>query len=66
VDPTRTHEPVFWVEGDRGDLSADSRLFGPVPRSRFRGRVLFRYWPLSGAGPIPSKEAPVRETLPLR
>jgi signal peptidase I len=52
VDPTRPREPLYWVEGDNRAVSADSRRFGPVPWRRFRGRILFRYWPLSDAGPI--------------
>lgn len=55
VDPTHPREPLFWVEGDNREVSADSRRFGPVPRHRFRGRVLVRYWPPSEAGPIPRR-----------
>lgn len=64
VDPTKPREPLFWVEGDNRTLSADSRQFGPVPRARFRGRVFFRYWPLSAAGPIRTSAGPA--TLPVR
>ena len=63
VDPTKPREPLFWVEGDNRALSADSRQFGPVPLGRFRGRVFFRYWPLSSAGPIRTSTS---ATLPLR
>lgn len=42
----------FGVRGDNPGESLDSRQFGPVPRNRFEGRVLFRYWPLSRAGRI--------------
>jgi signal peptidase I len=52
VDPTQTREPLFWVEGDNREVSADSRRFGPVPGHRFRGRVLLRYWPPSAVGSI--------------
>ncbi len=45
-------EPLVFVLGDNPGQSLDSRAFGPVPRSRFRGRIVFRYWPLSRAGPI--------------
>jgi signal peptidase I len=43
---------VVWVRGDNESHSVDSRSFGPVPRDRIRGRVVFRYWPPSRAGPI--------------
>jgi signal peptidase I len=43
---------VVWVRGDNEPKSVDSRLFGPVPADRLRGRVVFRYWPLSRAGPM--------------
>jgi signal peptidase I len=66
VDPTRTREPLFWVEGDNREVSVDSRTFGPVPLARFRGRVVFRYWPPSTAGPIRTRELPRPATLPLR
>ncbi len=39
------NEDWFVVRGDNEAESTDSRQFGPVPRHRFRGRVLFRYWP---------------------
>ena len=42
----------FWVLGDNVSASGDSRRFGAVPRDRFRGRLWWRYWPLSRAGPI--------------
>jgi signal peptidase I len=41
-----------WVLGDNPDASSDSRTFGAVPQERFRGRLVWRYWPLSRAGPI--------------
>lgn len=41
-----------WVRGDNESHSVDSRSFGPVPPDRIRGRVVFRYWPPSRAGPI--------------
>ena len=52
LDATKPYEPAFWVEGDLTAVSADSRLFGPVPRSRIQGRIVWRYWPLSRAGRI--------------
>jgi nickel-type superoxide dismutase maturation protease len=38
------------VEGDNPAHSTDSRHFGPVPRSAYRGRVVYRYAPVSRAG----------------
>jgi signal peptidase I len=42
----------LWIRGDNATRSVDSRHFGAVPPGRVRGRVVFRYWPLSRAGPI--------------
>lgn len=41
-----------WVLGDNPALSGDSREFGPVSDERFRGRVVWRYWPPGRAGRI--------------
>lgn len=41
-----------WVLGDNSRESTDSRSFGPLPPDRFLGRVVWRYWPASRAGPI--------------
>jgi type IV secretory pathway protease TraF len=35
----------FWVEGDRGDASTDSRHFGAVRRELLKAKVLLIYWP---------------------
>jgi Signal peptidase, peptidase S26 len=35
----------FWVLGDRGEASTDSREFGPVSSGRLKGRVLLVYGP---------------------
>jgi signal peptidase I len=45
-------EPTFVVLGDNPAESRDSRSFGRLPRHRFRGRVAWRYWPLSRWGSI--------------
>lgn len=45
-------EVGFVVLGDNPPASVDSRTFGPVSSTRFRGRVVFRYWPLDRIGPI--------------
>jgi signal peptidase I len=52
LDPADRSTERFWVLGDNPGESADSRLFGPVPVRRFRGRVVFRYWPLSRLGRV--------------
>jgi signal peptidase I len=36
----------LWVMGDNRTNSADSRVFGPVPRSTVVGRAFVRVWPL--------------------
>jgi signal peptidase I len=45
-------EPTFVLLGDNPDHSLDSRAFGRVPKHRIRGRVAWRYWPLSRCGSI--------------
>jgi signal peptidase I len=45
-------ETAFVVLGDNAAESDDSRRFGPIPRERFRGRVVARYWPPSRLGTI--------------
>ena len=38
---------TVWVLGDNRGNSADSRIFGPVPRSTVVGRAFARVWPLN-------------------
>ncbi len=45
-------ETALWVVGDNRSDSVDSRQFGALPRERFRGRVVYRYWPPARAGRI--------------
>lgn len=40
------------VSGDNQADSSDSRTFGAVRLEAVKGRVIFRYWPLSESGPI--------------
>lgn len=52
VRAIRENGPAFEVAGDNPESSIDSRQFGPVSADRFRGRVIWRYWPVSRAGRI--------------
>jgi len=52
LPPDSPLEPSFAVLGDNGDQSLDSRTFGRVPRHRIRGRIVWRYWPLTRLGSI--------------
>jgi len=40
---------MVWVMGDNRSNSADSRVFGPIPRSTVVGRAFVRVWPLDHA-----------------
>ena len=46
-----------WLQGDNTRNSNDSRHYGPVPLAMLRGRVCFRFWPLSRAGAIYAEPA---------
>lgn len=47
--PLGAHE--YWVQGDRGGASTDSRAFGPVAGHAVHGVVRLRYWPPGRVGP---------------
>jgi nickel-type superoxide dismutase maturation protease len=40
------------VQGDNVNVSRDSREFGPVPRNRIVGKVLYRYLPAERRGRV--------------
>jgi signal peptidase I len=52
LTPDSALELSYPVLGDNRDQSLDSRTFGRVPRHRVRGRVVWRYWPLTRFGSI--------------
>jgi signal peptidase I len=48
----------LFVMGDDRSGSQDSRTYGPIDKSVVIGRVLLRFWPLSGFGLIPPARLP--------
>lgn len=48
----RASGPLFLVLGDNPARSMDSRTFGPLSRDRFRGRIVWRFWPPSRMGRV--------------
>jgi signal peptidase I len=51
--PIIVPKDCFFMMGDNRDNSADSRFWGPVPRSHLRGRALFIYWSWDQTAPHP-------------
>jgi signal peptidase I len=45
-------EGCYFVLGDRSQYSADSRLWGFLPKTSVRGRATFCYWPIQRMGLI--------------
>ena len=41
---------AYWVEGDAGASSSDSRAFGPVRGADVRGTVVYVWWPARRRG----------------
>lgn len=52
LDPGDVGEDRFVVQGDNATSSLDSRQLGAVPRHRFLGRAVWRFWPLSKFGVV--------------
>jgi type IV secretory pathway protease TraF len=42
----------YWIEGDAGSRSSDSRAFGPVRRRDVKGTVVFVLWPSRRLGRV--------------
>lgn len=42
----------YWVEGDAGGSSSDSRAFGPVTRGDVKGTVVYVWWPSGRRGRV--------------
>lgn len=42
----------YFLLGDNRPGSSDSRDFGPIPKSKIVGKVIFRYWPPERIAPI--------------
>ncbi len=45
VEERTLGDDEYWIEGDHGDASTDSRHFGPIRREHLKARVLLVYWP---------------------
>lgn len=55
VEPIQLGEDEYWVMGDNRNHSSDSRVIGPVPKSRILGKAFIRIYPFSKFGLIKHK-----------
>jgi len=51
-EPVRIRPGHYWMMGDNREDSADSRVFGQVPRSDLVGQAVFTVWPVTHAGSL--------------
>ncbi len=56
--PIKVPPDSYLALGDNRDNSLDGRCWGFVPRDRFVGRAVFRFWPLDQLGPLSEKLSP--------
>lgn len=52
IEPIQLGENEYWVMGDNRNHSSDSRVIGPVPRSRILGKAFVRIFPFHKIGLI--------------
>jgi signal peptidase I len=51
-DPIRITRGNYFVLGDNRENSIDSRQWGPIPRNKFIGKIVYRIWPIKKMGEI--------------
>ncbi len=53
-EPYILKEDEYFLSGDNRNVSFDSRSLGPIKEDWIKGKVIFRFWPLSKFGVIQS------------
>jgi signal peptidase I len=56
MKPYKVPKGTYFMLGDHRDNSADSRVWGPVPRSHVIGKAVWVYWPPSNFGGLPKED----------